>query len=205
MPRPWTEDELARIDNARRIWDEAQDLRGTLAEIYLRQVRQLELPDELAGKVLRFHPRCPWRSETTGCADYLPALIAAFRSIDDNTITAVHRVGLNSDGTKLGRRMLGIVTRAAVKLDAINGDTLTIGEGVETAMAARELGFMPAWALGSAGSISFFPLIDAVKTLTILGERDKGNTDAIHICKARWRRAGRRVLNDVLATKKATS
>jgi hypothetical protein len=65
MPQPWTEDELARIDNAQRIWNEATDPRGTLAEKYLREHRKLDLPDELAGAVLRFHPRCPRRDETT--------------------------------------------------------------------------------------------------------------------------------------------
>ena len=62
-----------------------------------------------------------------------------FRSIDDDAITAVHRIPLNSDGTKLDRRMRGVVHRAAIKLDPL-GKQLAIGEGLETAMAARHLG-----------------------------------------------------------------
>jgi len=84
--RNWSEDELLRISAARRIWNEAQDPRGTIAETYLRSVRQLDLPDELAGSVLRFHPACPWRNENTGQTDRIPALIVPFRSIDDDTI-----------------------------------------------------------------------------------------------------------------------
>jgi hypothetical protein len=34
-PCQWSEDELARIAGARKIWDEGKDPRGTLAEIYL--------------------------------------------------------------------------------------------------------------------------------------------------------------------------
>jgi hypothetical protein len=41
----------------------------------------------------------------------------------------------------------------------------------ETCMAAQQLGYAPAWALGSVGAISFFPIIDGVKQLTILGEQ----------------------------------
>jgi hypothetical protein len=129
--RPRSEDDHHRIERAVAIWNEGDDPRGTLAETYLNVHRKLALDDDLAGSVLRFHPRCPWRNESSGKTDRVPALIAAFRSIDDGTITAVHRIALNSDGTKLDRRMLGVVHRAAVMLDPI-GAELAIGEGVET-------------------------------------------------------------------------
>jgi hypothetical protein len=61
-------------------------------------------------------------------------------------------------------------------------------------MAARQLGLTPAWALGSAGAISFFPVIDNVTTLKILGERDNANLEAIKLCSRRWHRAFRKVL-----------
>jgi putative DNA primase/helicase len=79
--RPRSEDELLRIAGARRIWEEAKDPRETIAEKYLREVRMLELPDQLAGSVLRFHPQCPWRNENNSKTDRVPALIAAFRAI----------------------------------------------------------------------------------------------------------------------------
>jgi hypothetical protein len=190
--RPWTEDEIARIANARRLWNEAKGPRGTLAEKYLREVRMLDLPNRLAGTVLRFHPQCPWRNEDTGATDRVPALIAAFRSIDDDSITAVHRIALNNDGTKKGRRMLGTVHRAAIKLGPV-GETLAIGEGVETCLAAQQLGYSPTWALGSVGAISFFPVIDGVKNLLILGERGEASKRAIRLCGTRWRKANRGV------------
>ncbi len=211
-PRAWSEDELIRIAAVRRIWNEGKDPRGKLAEKYLRESRKLELPDELAGAVLRFHPQCPWRNENIGRTDRVPALIVPFRSIDDDNITGVHRIALRSDGTKIGHRMLGIVHRAAIKLDPI-GEKLAIGEGVETCMAARELGYAPAWALGSVGAISFFPVIANVKWLLLLGERGEASAKALRLCRKRWRRADRRVrvtvvmpnvgndLNDVIAEK----
>jgi putative DNA primase/helicase len=193
-PRAWTEDEIVRISKARRIWEQGRHPRGTLAERYLRDGRKLDLPAELAGQVLRFHPRCPWRDENTGRTIFIPALIVPFRSIDDDSITGIHRIALNAaDGTKRGRRMLGIVSRAAIKLDPLSGDTLVIGEGAESCMAARQLGLAPVWALGTVGAISFFPVINGVNQLTILGESGEASTRAIRLCGTRWRRAGRRV------------
>src|SRR5262249_18059062 len=86
--RPRSEDDLFRIKDAAELWHSAKDPRGTVAEDYLRS-RSLELPDDLAYSALRYHPCCPWRDENTGFTK-IPALIAAFRSIDDDVITGVH-------------------------------------------------------------------------------------------------------------------
>jgi hypothetical protein len=190
--RPRSEDDQLRIKRAVAIWNEGKDPRGTLAETYLNLHRKLRLDDDLAGGVLQFHPACPWRNENTGNTDRVPALIAAFRSIDDGTITAIHRIALNGDGSKLGRRMLGVVHRAAVMLDPIS-TKLAIGEGVETCMAARQLGVGPTWALGSTGAIAGFPILDKVKHLLILGETGTASREAIRFCGHRWHKIGRRV------------
>lgn len=89
--------------------------------------------------------------------------------------------------------MLGLIGRAAVKLDATKGENLVIGEGVETALAARQLGHRPTWALGTVGSISFFPVLEGVKRLIVLGETGKPSADAIKLCGQRWCRARRQV------------
>jgi len=190
--RPRSEDDHVRIKRAVAIWKEGRDPRGKLAETYLNIHRKLQLDDDLTGGVLRFHPACPWRDETTGKTERVPALIAAFRSIDDGTVTAIQRVALDTAGAKIGRRMLGVVHRAAVMLDPI-GDELAIGEGVETCMAARQLGIRPTWALGSTGGISGFPVIEGIEQLMILGETGQASADAVQFCARRWRKADRRV------------
>ena len=190
-----TEDDMVRIGWAQAIFKEATtDPRQPQVTGYL-QSRALILCGETAGGTLRFHPECPWRNEDTGRTEFIPCLIAAFRSIDDNTVTAIHRIRVDKPELwpKTERRMLGVVHRSAVKLGSTTGK-LTIGEGVETCMAAVQLGLGPAWALGSAGAISFFPVIDGVSELKILAESGDASGRAIQICGRRWRRAGRRVL-----------
>jgi putative DNA primase/helicase len=194
-----TEDDLIRIKRAQALWNEASDPRGTVAGQYLKG-RALDLPDDLAGGVLRFHPRCPWRNEDTGKTERIRVLLAAFRSTDRDEITAVHRIRLDQPQRwpKADRRMLGIVHRAAVKLDPID-TTLMVGEGIETCMAARqlmaagELARVSVWALGSVGAISFFPVLERVKRLIVLGETGKASAEAIRLCGRRWQHAGHRV------------
>ncbi len=207
-PQPRTDDERARMQRARELWAEARDPRGTLAEAYL-QLRRLTLDDAVAVRVLRFHPRCPWRDENTGQTIRVTALIMAFRSFDDDEIVAVHRIRLDAAGHKLDRRMLGPVRRSAIKLDDNVMDELAIGEGLETCLAARMLGIRPTWALGSTGGISHFPVLPGIRMLRIIGENDAASARAIEHCGPRWQRAGCRVhvikptldrkdLNDVL-------
>jgi putative DNA primase/helicase len=187
--------EIIRIANARRIWKEALDPRGTLAEAYLRGLRRLDLPDDLAGRVLRFHPSCPWRNEYTRKIDRVPALIAPFRSIDHDTITGIHRIALKPFSAKPDRRMLGIVHHAAIKLDSNENVThgLHIGEGAETCLAAWLSGFRPVWALGSARAIAAFPVLSGIEAITVLGEVGDGgaNRRAARECAARWIDSGR--------------
>jgi putative DNA primase/helicase len=189
-----SEDDLLRIQRVQKIWNEA-DVRGRAGNEYLR-TRALELSDDVAGEVVRFHRGVPWRNENTGQTEYIACLIAAFRSIDDGEITAIHRIRVDRPALwpKTERRMLGIVRRAAVQLGASIEGKLAIGEGVETCLAAMQFGIGPAWALGSVGAISFFPVLDRVSQLTILAEAGDASRRAVQICGRRWRRASRRVL-----------
>ncbi len=155
-----------------RIWAESTDPRGSAAELYLRS-RALDLPPELRMLVLRFHAACPWGSGA------VPCLIAAFRAINGDLFTGIHRIRLDQPERwpKAERKMLGRVAGSAVKLDAA-GEVVCIAEGVETALAARQLGIKPAWALGSTGAIKSFMPIAGVEHLTILGERCDVNAAA---------------------------
>ena len=185
-------DHAERIVRARAIWDAACDAHGTIAEAYMRG-RGLDLP---AGvDALRFNPRTPWR-EDSGEVIRVPAMIGCLRAIDTEAITGVHKTRLTHEGVKVGRKMQGVAGGSAVKLDADDAVTtgLHIAEGVETALAARQLGFRPCWALASAGGIKAFPVLGGVEALTILGENDDANRRAVEECAKRWHQAGREVI-----------
>jgi hypothetical protein len=173
--------------DALRLWAEGVDPCGTLAEVYLRS-RALDLPDDLAGEVLRWHPR-------TG------AMLALFRSIATGEPQAVSRTFLDSHGKKVERKFLGPVGSAAVMLDPFDEvlGGLHVGEGVETCMAARQPNMKPSplratWALGDANGIAKFPVLAGVESLTILAEHCPRNAEAIEACGERWSAAGREVL-----------
>jgi putative DNA primase/helicase len=177
--------------SANRIWRAAThpDPRGTLAERYLKESRGLELPADLCGRVVRFHAACPWE-KTQG-----PCMVTAFRSIADDTLVAIQRTLLSSDGKKLDRKTLGPCGGAAIKITADEDveQGLHIGEGFETCLTAHALGFRPVWALGSASAIGDFPMLGGIEALTILGETDKKGTNAKAAidCAARWTAANR--------------
>ena len=175
-------------ERALKIWNEAVDPRGTIAEKYLNS-RRLDLAQELSNSVLRFHPRCPWEKGS------VPCLIAAFRSITSDEITAVHRIRVDRAEAPITERkmMLGPVKGSAIKLHRPSGERLVIGEGIESCLAGRQLGFSPVWSLGSAGGIKHFPLINGINRITVLGENDNGsNRSAADKCSKLS--ASRRVL-----------
>ena len=126
----------------------------------------------------------------------LGAMIALFRNVLTDAPQAVSRTYLDREGRKLDRKFLGPVAGAAIKLDADDAvlDGLHIGEGVETCLAARQLGLRPTWALGSAGAIAAFPVLNGIEALTLLAEQDDASARAVEACAARWHAIGREVL-----------
>ena len=107
---------------------------GNGGELYLNQ-RGLQMAAELAGPVLRFHDALHFDGRR------VPGLVALFRDVLTDEPTAIQRVFLQPNGERIGRRMLGRVRGAAIKLDgdAEVAEGLHIGEGLETCMAARAL------------------------------------------------------------------
>lgn len=160
---------------SRRIWNGTIKVRGTIVEAYLAS-RGLTLPDDVVD--IRFHPMCPFESER------VPAMVAAMRDIRTDEIVGVHRTRHSADGQKLGRKMLGKASNAAIKIDANEHVTVgvVIGEGIETCLAARRLGFQPTWALGSAGAITSFPVLSGIEALTILAETGAASQRAVDEC-----------------------
>jgi hypothetical protein len=182
-PPPNVDDSAATgTADALKVWREGVDPRGTLAGLYLAG-RRLDLGQDIASDVLRWHPRTK-------------AMLAIFRDIRTDEPRAVSRTFVDDDALKINRKFLGPVGGCAVKLDpdddVIGG--LHLSEGIETALTARQLELRPTWALGSAGAVASFPILNGVECLTLLAENCEVNARAVEQCAARWHAAGREVL-----------
>lgn len=190
------------------LWRDSASIEGSPVETYLAGRRLEMIPRDLSGRVLRFHPRCPFLDHACDPPTRItvPAMIALFRSIVGDEPVAIHRTALTLDGRKAPlentKLTLGPVEGAAIKLspDAEIAGGLAIGEGIETTLAGIVLGFTPAWALGTSGKIGRFPVLPGIESLTILVDHDdvaKSKKGAGQLqareCSARWTAAGREV------------
>jgi hypothetical protein len=187
-----------RIERALAIWKGARDLRGTAAASYL-QGRGLDVSEDLSH-ALRFSASLR--------LDAKPAcgVIALMRDAIADDPCGIHRTYLHPDGRPVVeffaecaparckghkvRRMLG--RTGAIKLDdaadVVSG--LHVGEGIETCLTARQLGFRPVWALGSAGAIRVFPALAGIEAISVIEENDEASRRASAELCARYEAAG---------------
>ena len=99
---------------------------------------------------------------------------------------AMVKTGRRSVGPNGGRRAIKLCGRGIPSL-------LVVGEGIESAASAQQLGYGPAWALGSAGGLGRFPVLPEVQHLIIAAENDEASEKNVSECTTRWKRAGKRV------------
>jgi putative DNA primase/helicase len=184
---PITSTPRGNDERALAIWDAAQPIAGTLAERYLNE---RAITDMIDSNVARFHPKCPF-----GKGRRLPALVVPFRRISDGAFAAIQRTALNPDGTKIDRWALGPTKGAAMMIAPIAGGVLTVGEGFETTVSARDPRISTAagglWALGGKDAIGELPVLAGVRKLLVLIDAEAW--DAAGRAEARWRAAGREV------------
>jgi hypothetical protein len=193
-------DQVRRTKRARQMWREATNPRGTIVETYLAS-RGLQLDDEddPNRQAIRYHGGL-YLKETLhpdGAGSLMPGMLALMRDPVTDHPTGVHRTFLHRDGRpvigpdgKKVRLMLGPAN--PIKIDAhedvVSG--LHIGEGIESVLAARQLGYRPAWAVGSAGAIAAFPVLDGIEALSVFTENDRASDDAARTLCARYQAAG---------------
>jgi putative DNA primase/helicase len=185
-------DSVLNRRRAAALWQNATPIAATIAAKYLATRRILHLAADIDGKVLRFHPLCPYDGSRHPC------LLALMRDVGTNEPRAIQRTALTQTGEKIGRRTLGPKTGAAIKFSPDEHVTigLAVGEGIETMLSAMQLGFSPAWALGDAGNVRAFPVLSGVECLTIIVDNDESGTGqrAALDCSSRWTGAGHEVI-----------
>lgn len=163
---------------ARRIWDEARPIRGTLAERYLAS-RGLESD----SSSLRFHSRTPLGSGALKICR--PALIAAVR--DESGMRGIHRTFINPGGDRAPdagpKRGLGPFGGGAVRLGGA-APRLGLAEGIETALSVSTLFGIPCWAVLGAERFRLVELPSDVRELLLFLDHDKGGRRAEAFARA---------------------
>jgi putative DNA primase/helicase len=86
-----------------------------------------------------------------------------------------------SEGKKKARRMYavedGSMNGSAIRLHKLNGgDSIVIGEGIETSLSASELIGLPAWAAMDAQKLEVVQIPDQIKRIVIAGDLDDSFT-----------------------------
>ena len=151
------------------------------------------------GEVVRFHPRCPWEGERRTC------LVGLWREAVTNAARAIHRRPITPAGEKADVwKALGPTASCVIRLwpDELVSNSLVIGEGIETTLAAatriehRGTLLRPAWAAGDAGHLKAFPVLPGIEAVTILVDNDESGCGqrAAAECARRWTAAGREVI-----------
>ncbi|MBB6192691.1 hypothetical protein FHS51_002944 [Sphingobium wenxiniae] len=164
------------------IWQAGSSIEGTLAERYVREVRQIWAPLE----DLRFHPRCP-RGQGRQ-ASFEPALLVAMRKA--GAIAAIQRIFLDpstSDYTE--KRVLGQAIGAAWT-NGPPGKAIGICEGFETAAAYTSLTGIQAWATMGAKRFHQLDIPVSVETVILLADNDLEGRRAHERAREAYHRPG---------------
>ena len=182
------DDVTRRIAIARRIWDAAQNARGTPVEQYLR-ARGITIP---VPCMLRWTP-----SLRRPDGSVAPAMVARIDGIDGELI-GVSRTWLDRDAAGIWRRcaraMLGRAASGAVRL-APAAETLLVGEGIENCLSATQATAHAVWAALSTSGLRALILPPIVRQVIILADHDVSGAGerAARMAAARWLAEGRRV------------
>jgi putative DNA primase/helicase len=174
-----------RSEDARRLWEAAQDARGSPVVRYLASRRITLTPPPS----LRWAPRC-WHR---GVGSYLPATIGLVEHVDHG-MAGVHRIYLTPDLCRRDRASLGPIRGGAVRLGPAS-ELLMVSEGIETALAAMQACALPAWAALSTSGMVTLVLPPIVRTVVILADHDENGAGerAARLAADRWLAEGRRV------------
>lgn len=167
--------------NVTRIWDQAIDVRGTLAEGYLERRNLLPAPPDV-----RFHPRCPYLPKPRTI--YRPALLIAIREI--RQLVAIQRNFLDPVTAECLRKVMLGEPRTGAWRGRVGGTTLAIAEGFETADAYSRINHIPCWASLGARRLDQLVIPSATTTLLIAEDNDPEGRRAAASAEAKYARPG---------------
>ena len=146
------------------IWQAGRPIEGTLAERYVRELRNIwaRLED------LRYHPRCP--KGQGKLVQFEPALLVAMRKAGD--IVAIQRIFL--DPVSAGYTEKLVLGRAigAAWTNGAPAKTIGLCEGFETAAAYTSLTGIQAWSSMGAKRFHQVEIPTSVERVILLADND---------------------------------
>lgn len=191
--------EAERRERARKlafcadVWKATEPAEGSPVARYLES-RAILGP---IPRALRFHPAAPlgypWNAKDGAPPATLPAMVAIATAEDGKSAAGLHCTFLAPDGSgkaRLGnpRRMFGDLGGGVVQLAPLPvGGALAVAEGVETALAYRDLKGVPCWAALSTAGLRRFTVPRGPARLVIAADSDDGGEGlkAAHACAER--------------------
>lgn len=181
-------DDGKRTRAALRIWKASVPAGGALAETYLRS-RGITIPPP---PTLRFNSRL--KHPTGGI---WPAMVSLVTGGADSVPLAVHRTFLARDGKgkanlQPAKMMLGPCRGGVVRL-AHADDSVMVGEGIETVLAAMQATGRPGWAALSTSGLKGLDLPPGAREVIILADGDEPGVEAAFAARRRWQREGHTV------------
>jgi hypothetical protein len=183
-----SDDVTRRIAQANRIWNTAQEARGTPAAAYFLS-RGLD--------ITLLHSLRYAASLRRADGGYGPAVVARVDDVEGRLV-AIHRTWIGPDESgiwrRLDRKALGPTRGGAVRL-APAAETLMVGEGIETSATAMQAAGIPAWAALSTSGLISLVLPPIVQQVIILADHDASGAGerAAHKAAQRWLAANRTV------------
>jgi hypothetical protein len=146
------------------IWQAGRQIEGTLAERYVREVRNIWAPlDDL-----RYHPRCP-RGQGK-LVQFEPALLIAMRKAGE--IVAIQRVFLDPVSANYTEKLVLGRAIGAAWTNGPPGKTIGLCEGFETAAAYSSLTGIQAWASMGAKRFHQVEMPPSVARVILLADND---------------------------------
>jgi len=184
---------------AQKMWSGASSM-NSLIMTYLktRGHKEIEL-----SEMMRLNPKTPYYADTG--VTYHPAIIMPVSRIEDEKlkVVALHRIYLeeHEDGrvtkapVSAPKKIMpwGNLEGAAIRLFKIEGDTLVVGEGVETMLSVHSMTGLPTWSCVTAWGLETLQIPTNVQTIIIAADYDisgKGQQSAEKLA-ARIRNEGK--------------
>ena len=173
---------------AQQIWHDSYPITGTLVERYLIN-RGLS---NVTSAALRYHKKLKHQSKSEW-----PAMISLITHALTGEPMGVHRTFLALDGSSKApvekpKMMLGRSSGGVIQLGKA-GNSILVGEGIETCLSGMLATGTPAWVAMSAGGLRTLDLPSEITRVTVLADGDDAGESAAVYAAERWASEGRQV------------